>query len=59
MQWHRNEAEISELRLAAEDAKIVKGNEAGGGRSSRTDTAFDDATKEKVVLQGTDSANGV
>ena len=45
--WHRDEAESSRLRHAAEDAKSDDKGKGGGG--SRTDTAAVDEIRNEMV----------
>ena len=45
--WHRDEAESSRLRYAAEDAKSDDKGKGGGG--SRTDTAAVDEIRNEMV----------
>ena len=46
--WHRDEAQRSRLRHAAEDAKNGDKGRGGGGKGSRTDTAIDDCRNEMI-----------
>ena len=49
---HRDEAQISRLRHAAEDAKNVNKGRRGGGIDSRTDTAVDQSMQKRIGRSG-------